>query len=263
MRIAKADLVPTEHNLRPACSSFAELEAACEAFRARVNARPHRITRRPPAEMLLEERERLHPLPAVPHTLCFGETRWVSWQSTISVGGALYWVPSELVDERVWARVEGCELVVVHADSPQGPRKVARHELTTPGRPRIVDARYPPRPAGALERRPRARSAEEAASLAIGEGAVAWLTKAAAVGARRVRRKMAEAVDLAKLHGADAVEAALRRAAAAERFGDGDPASILAHGLRAEVIERPGRAAQAASLQRATAAWRGFGAPRR
>lgn len=267
VRIAKADIVPTDHNLRPNYASFAELEAACEAFTARVNARPHRVTRRRPAEMLTEEREHLHPLPEVPHTLCFGETRRVSWQATVSVGGAIYSVPSALRDERVWVRTEGSELVVVHADSPAGPREVARHALTTPGSPRIDDAHYPPRPPGALERRPRARSAEEADFLEIGEGAAQWLTKAAAAGASRVRRKMAEAVDLAKLHGPEAVDEALRTAADAERFGDGDLASILAHRRSAEVIAFPRRPSdaperpEAQSLQGSTAAWRGFGAP--
>jgi hypothetical protein len=83
--------------------------------------------------MLAEERARLHPFPAVAHTVCFGQTRRVCRQSTISIGSAIYSVPSELVDERVWARVDGSELVVVHADSHDGPREVARHELTTPG----------------------------------------------------------------------------------------------------------------------------------
>jgi hypothetical protein len=59
----------------------------------------------------------------------------------------------------------------VQADSPEGPREVARHGLTTPGSPSIKDEHYPPRPAGALERRPRARSREEAAFLALGPGA--------------------------------------------------------------------------------------------
>src|SRR5579875_1625704 len=99
VKIARADLVPTDHNLRAAYGSFAELEAECERFCERVNAREHRVTRRPPVVML--------------------------------------------------------------ADSPEGPREVARHELTTPGRPSIKDEHYPPRPAGALEREPghgRARS---------------------------------------------------------------------------------------------------------
>jgi transposase len=259
VRIAKADLVPTDHNLRETYEDFAQLEAACDEFCDKVNVREHRVTRRPPAVMLLEERERLHRLPAVPHTVCFGETRKVGWQSTISVGSAVYSVPSRLVDERVWARVAGDELIVVHADGPDGPREVARHELTTPGRPSLCDEHYPPRPAGALDRKPRAGSAEEQAFLAIGPGAEAWLTRAAAAGATRVRRKMAEAVDLSKLHGAADVEHALKVCAEAGRFGDGDLAAILAH-QGADVIEFPARASEPQSLQRSTQAWEGFGA---
>lgn len=259
VRIAKADLVPTDHNLRAGYGSFAELEAACEAFCERVNAREHRVTARIPAEMLLEERERLHPLPASPHTLCFGETRKVSREATISVGRAIYSVPHELVGERVWARATEEQLIVVHADGERGPREVARHELTTPGRPRIADEHYPPRPPGALRRRPRPQSAEEAAFLQIGSGAERWLTVAAAAGARHLRRKTAEAVDLAKMHGAAEVDAALEAAAGAGRFGDGDLASILAHREGAEVIEMPRRHSEAATLQSSTAAWQGFG----
>jgi transposase len=258
VRIAKADLVPTEHNLRSAYEDFAALEAACDAFTERVNAREHRVTRRAPAVMLAEEQGRLHRLPPVPHTVCFGQTRKVSWQSTISVGGAIYSVPSSLVDERVWARADGSELIVVHADSAEGAREVARHGLTTPGRPSLRDEHYPPRPAGALERRPKAASADEQAFLAIGPGAQAWLIAAAAAGASRVRRKMAEAVDLAKLHGASDVEEALSSAAAAGRFGDADLAAILAH-QGAQVIEFPARASEEQSLQRSTRSWEGFG----
>ena len=68
VKIAKADLVPCEANLLPEYASFAELEAACAVFCAQVNHRPHRVTRRAPAEMLAEERTRLHPLPAYPYT---------------------------------------------------------------------------------------------------------------------------------------------------------------------------------------------------
>lgn len=259
VRIAKADLVPTDHNLRAGYGSFAELEAACDAFCERVNAREHRITGRAPAEMLAEEQGRLHPLPVSPHTLCFGETRKVSRESTISIGRAIYSVPHELVGERVWARASDEQLVVVHADGNDGPREVARHPLTTPGSPRISDKHYPPKPPGALGRRPRAASAEEAAFLAIGPGASRWLTKAAAVGATRVRRKMAQAVDLAKMHGAENVDEALEAAADVERFGDGDLASILAHRSSAEVIEFPRRHSEDATLQSSTAAWEGFG----
>ena len=258
VRVAKADLVPTDHNLRPEYGSFAELERACEEFMAEVNTRTHRATLEPPVLRLAEEHERLHPLPRLPHTVCFGETRKVNWQSLISVGGALYSVPHELIDERVWARTDGSELIVVHVDGHQGPKEVARHQLTTPGRPAVSDAHYPPRPAGALERRPRARSADERAFLAIGAAAETWLIRAGAAGAQRVRRKMAEAVDLSKLHGTEQVERALRTCADAGRFADGDLARILAHQQQTgELILFP--ASEARSLQRSTRSWEGFG----
>lgn len=109
VRIAKADLVPTEANLREAYSSFAELEAACAAFGERVNQRPHRATGRAPVEMLAEEASRLHVLPAAAVTSAFGETRRVGWDATISVGGVRYSVPHQLVDSRVWTRMTGDE----------------------------------------------------------------------------------------------------------------------------------------------------------
>ena len=261
VRIAKADLVPTDHNLRAAYASFAELEQACAVFCDRVNTREHRVTRRAPAVMLAEEQGRLHRLPPVAHTVCFGQTRKVSWQSTISVGGALYSVPSALAGERVWARDDGAELVIVHVDGPAGPVEVARHTLTTPGQPSIQDQHYPPRPAGALERKPRAQSADEQAFLQIGPGAERWLTLAAAAGTSRLRRKLAEAVDLAKLHDPGKVDYALAAAAAAGRFGDGDLAAILAHQQDGgKVIEFPARSAEQQSMQSSTAAWEGFGA---
>ena len=50
VRIAKADLVPTQANLRSGYNSFAELAEACEAFCTKVNTRVHRETARIPAE---------------------------------------------------------------------------------------------------------------------------------------------------------------------------------------------------------------------
>ena len=50
---------------------------------ADVNTRPHRSTMEAPVIRLAEEHDRLHRLPRLPHTLCFGETRKVNWQSPI------------------------------------------------------------------------------------------------------------------------------------------------------------------------------------
>ena len=259
VKVAKADLVPTDHNLREEYEDWQALEAACERFMAEVNTRAHRVTRQPPVMRLAEEHEHLHRVPRLPHTLCFGQTRKVDRQSTVSVGSAIYSVPHELIDERVWVRTDGQQLIIVHVDPVAGPREVARHQLTTPGRPSINDEHYPPRPAGALERKPRARSGEEREFLQIGEGAHQWLTRAAALGAQRIRRKMAEAVDLSKLHGPGQVSEALAICARSERFDDGDLASVIAHQQQATVIPLPRRASEDCSLQRSTRSWEGFG----
>jgi hypothetical protein len=86
-----------------------------------------------------------------------------------------------------------------------------------------------------------------------------WLTRAAAAGTVRLRRKVAEAVALAKLHGSGDVDEALAAAAAAGRFGEGDLAEVLAH-RGARVIEFPARVSEQQSLQRSTRSWEGFGA---
>jgi hypothetical protein len=258
VKIAKADLVPTDHNLRPGYADWAALERACEQFMADVNTRTHRATREAPVVLLAQEHEHMHRLPKLPHTLCFGQTRKVDRQATVSVGDAIYSVPHTLIGERVWVRVDGEQLVVVHVEH-DGPHEVARHQLTTPGRPSINDEHYPPRPAGALERRARGRSGEEREFLQIGDGAERWLKRAAGEGTSRIRRKMAEAVDLAKLHGAGPVNDALERCASYGRFADGDLARILAHQQTATVIALPTRASEDCSLQTSTRSWEGFG----
>src|SRR6195952_1929013 len=46
VKLAKADIVPKATNLLPEYASFAEVEAACQAFMDDVNNREHRATRR-------------------------------------------------------------------------------------------------------------------------------------------------------------------------------------------------------------------------
>ena len=107
--------------------------------------------------------------------------------------------PTGPVGAEVWARADGDELVVVAdlgalpllpawaGDGPAGLAEVARHRLSTPGNPRIHLAHYPgyPQQPDGSPHPPRvkAATAEEEAFLAIGAGAVAWLTEAAASGA--------------------------------------------------------------------------------
>ena len=120
VKLAKADLVPTDANLLGEYGSFAALEAACEAFCGQVNARPHRITRRAPAEMLAEERARLHPVPAAPFTAALGVTRRVDAMSLVTFEGGQYSVPHALAGQAVYVRRHGGQVVITCA-GPSGP----------------------------------------------------------------------------------------------------------------------------------------------
>jgi hypothetical protein len=112
VRIAKADLVPTDASLLDEYGRLVELEEACAALEREVNNWPHRVTRRPPAEMLLEERQRLHPLPAVPYTRAFGESRVVGQTTPMAMfQGGEYSAPWTLAGETVWVRMHGEEAV--------------------------------------------------------------------------------------------------------------------------------------------------------
>lgn len=257
VRIAKADLVPTTANLLEQYASFAALEAACGLFCGQVNARPHRATRRPPADMLAEERSRLHPVPAAAFTAALGVTRKVDGLSMISFEGGRYSVPHQLAGQPVWARRHGDDVVIVHAGDG-GPAEVARHQVTSPGSPSVQDAHYPPAPAGPAGRTPRARTSAETEFLAIGDGAGLWLAEAAATGASRVRAKMARAAQLARLHPAAEVDRALGQAAAAGRFGEHDLDTILAH--QAAAAAGPvTRASEDNTLAQGTSGWAGLG----
>jgi Mu transposase, C-terminal domain len=260
VRIAKADLVPTETNLRSGYGSFTELVAACEQWCQHVNARVHRETGAVPTDRLALERARLHPVPAEPHTAALGEQRLVNEDQTVRFGSVRYSTPPGHVDTRVWCRVVGDELAIV-AMTSTGTAEIARHALSTPGNPRIVDAHYPDHPGGNHPRppRPRPRSKAEADFLDIGEGAHAWLVEAAATGVTRVRAKMAHAVEFATIMGHEKVDQALGLAAAAGRFDEHDLGAILDHlatyGDPSDVV----RADEAHCAQPGTSSWGRFG----
>jgi len=273
VRIAKADLVPTEANLREQYTSFTELQLACEQFCAKVNARRHRETGRVPVEALVEERARLHMLPSTPHTMALGQTRQVGTDQTIRFGSVRYSTPPGLVDAEVWVRVAGSDLVIVAdldalpvrpawAGQRRGLVEVARHRTSTPGNPRIDLAHYPDHPqdpTGAPRPpRPRPRTQAETDFLALGEGATAWLTEAAATGTVRIRAKMAAAVELAALVGNDRVDEALGIAAAAGRFAEPDLATIIDHLAAGRASAELVRVDEDYSAQPGTSSWAGF-----
>lgn len=255
VKLAKADLVPTEHNLLDGYESWDQLQAACDAFMDTVNGRVHRATGERPADRLEIERSRLHRVPADPFTAAFGETRAVGWSSTFNHRGARYSVPHEWVDQRVWVRVEGDQLVVV-ATPASGPVQIARHRLVGPGQVSLDPAHYPHRRGDPLHREPNARTAAEAAFLAIGPGAAAWLIEAASVGTRGIEARMRDAVELTKVFDRDAVDRALGQAAVVCRFTIADLLSILTTPAPTTT-----RASEDHSLQPGTAAWRHIGTP--
>ena len=205
----------------------------------------------------------MHVLPDNPHILALGEERLVNSDQTISWHNVRYSTPDGHQGRRVWCRVSGEELVIV-ARTTTGLSEVARHGLSTPGNPRIVDEHYPHHPDGSMLRtpKPKPRTEAEIDFLMLGDGANAWLTEAAATGVARIRRKMGQAVELARVLGPDRVDRALTVAAAAGRFDDGDLVSILDHLDRGTDADESNVVAidEAHSAQPGTGPWRRLGA---
>jgi hypothetical protein len=260
VKIAKADLVPTDANLLGEYPTFAALAASCDSFGAQVNARPHAETRRPPAEMLAEERARMHVLPVEAFTAALGETRLVRDDRTIRWGPVRYSLPKCWIGHEVWCRVAGEELVVV-GRAPAGLVEIHRHALSTPGRPVILDEHYPDYPPGNGRKVRPSRPGDDAerAFSVLGDGTERWLREACATGVVRVRSKMARAVELAALVGAAPVDRALGMAVLAGRFDDGDLVSIVEHLGRHDAVADLACADEVYSAQPGTAAWGSFG----
>ena len=260
VKVAKADLVPTDTNLRSEYGSFAELESAGEEFMAQVNARVHRVTRRTPLEMLAEEATRLHRVPDEPHTVVFGLARKVPVNTPmVSFEHGQYSVPQHLLGEQVWVRSHGVgadEQVIVIHHGDRGPVEVARHRRATPGSPQICDDHFggpSTKQPGEYRVRPRNQAEEE--FLAIGDGARVWLHEACAAGTQKIRAKMDAAVTLAKVVGNGRVDWALGHTAVNGRFGHKDLASIL----NAHPPTTNRRAGESRSLAQGTSSWARIG----
>jgi len=260
VKIAKADLVPTTANLRPEYSSFAELADACFAWCERVNDRVHRETAASPIARLAIERAHLHALPADPHAMALGEERLVETDQTIRFGSVRYSTPDGHQGTKVWVRVVGEELVVT-ARTKAGLLEITRHQLSTPGNPRILDEHYAVTRCTGSPRPPkvRPRTAAEVAFLDLGEGAHRWLVEAAATGVVRIRTKMAKAMELAAAIGPEQVDEALGLAAIAGRFAEDDLPSILDHLSAAAPVGEVVRPDENHSAQPGTSAWEALG----
>ena len=149
MKLAKADLVPTDTNLLDAYASFAELEAACEAFCEQVNARVHRVTRRAPVEMLGRGTGPAAPGPGrAAHRRVRGDPAGPGQHPDGDLRGRPVLGPAPAAR----CRPCGCGSTAAAPASrsssctsaPSGPVEVARHDRATPGSPRIDDAHFPP-----------------------------------------------------------------------------------------------------------------------
>lgn len=241
VRIAKAELVPTEANLLADYSSFADLEAACEVFGDEVNHRAHRETGRAPAEVLADERPACTRCPLVAYVAAFGQTRRVCRDATISVGGCatrcrIGW----------WMRRCGCASTAMSSSSCSStvstaprrwpgiaspPRVVPRSATSTTRPARASPPNASPEPPAPTRKR-SSRSAR-----ARGSGC----SKPTSPGRTRVPSKLREALTLARLVGVEPVDRALGMAAAYGRFGDSDLACLLAHARDQAGRGAPGR----------------------
>ena len=260
VKLAKADIVPTDTNLLPQYATFAQVETACAEFVTDINSRVHRTTGRRPVEMLTQERPALHAVPDLPHTAALGVTRRVPDNTPmVTFEHCQYSLPATLLGQTVWIRHHaGTDEVVICALDDGGPVEVARHRRATPGSPAIDDSHFPEhRDKVPGDYRVRARTVSEQRFLALGPGAALWLTEAAALGTERMLQKMAHAVELSALAGRADVDWALGHAATHGRFATGDLDSILAaKGLDPTRLS----AGEDTSLAQGTRGWNLFGA---
>lgn len=253
VRVSKADLIPKEVNLLEDYRSLGDLQEACAAWMEKVNTRIHSVTKKAPSEQLSIERTMLHAVPEAPYTLAFGESRSVSWSSTIKYKGAEYSVPHHLAGTKLWVRTDGSKVIVTSADpkDPGNASVVACHPLLSSGGRSISDEHYPKRPSAPHDRPPRATSAHEKTFLDLGHGATRWLVEAAAAGTGKMRLKMANAVELSFIYGPDEVDEALGLCAMTHRFSQQDLISMLERPKTTTIMHMT----HPRSLQRGTKAW--------
>ncbi|MFF3128733.1 hypothetical protein ACFVRD_42265 [Streptomyces sp. NPDC057908] len=261
VRIAKADLVPTEANQLPAYDTFAELADVCRIWCDRVNARRHRATGQIPADRLDIKRTTLHVLPVEPLALALGEERVVGSDRTVSFNSVRYSTPPGYTGARVWCRVVGEELSITARTKSGDLSEIWRHQLSTPGVPQIIDAHYTDHPDGRSVHQPQAAAALGGGGRVRGHrpGSRALTEGGRTRRGARIRAKMAHAVELAAVLGSDRVDQASGLAAAAGHFTEDDLVSILEHIAASRPARQVVRADEAHSVQNGTIAWQALG----
>lgn len=259
VKIAKADLAPTWRT----CAVTTPASLSC-APRRPCGATPstpgrNRRTRRPPIDMLAEERARLHPVPTDPYVAALGETRVVTRESVISLGETRYSVPHQLIDQTVFVRVDGDEVIIAPRAATASPRSPATGHRRPANRNSPTSTTRPGGPHGSSTSAEATHSrgsgvprAAAGRSGVAGQGRGGWHREGPGedgLGGRVRRRPRQQEVD-----------AALAVAAGAGRFAEADLASVLRHRRRTGA---PARVvvpiAEGHSLQPGTSRWQEVG----
>ena len=255
VRIAKADLVPTEANLRPEYSSWNELVVACEEFMRR-GERPGAPGH--PADAERDAGRRGHPPPPSarrglhrrlrrdPSRVVVGHhqlrRRAVLGAAHLGRLGGVGSHRGRRAGRHACGRTRGERSGPPHSCRPLViPRSTTR--TIRPGHPERSNAspRRPTKPNGP--------------SWPWATGPTCGWSKPGRPARHASRSRWPNAVSLARLHGNEAVDVALGQAALYGRFAEGDLASFIAaqpHGDHHSASEDH-------SLQGGTSAWKGFG----
>jgi hypothetical protein len=197
VKIAKAGLVPKEANLREGLRLVRRLRGGVRGV-LRTGQQPHPSDH--PAGTGGDAGRGAGPAASAAGRSAHSRvrvTRTVAVNTPmVSFEGGQYSVLHPLLGETVWVRSHdvgvGEQVITVHV-SATGPVDVAQHARATPGSPELADAHFPPALVDALQRAPKARTADEVGFLALGDGVRSRLTEAAAAGAGRMRLTMAAA----------------------------------------------------------------------
>ena len=261
VKLAKADIVPTETNLLPQYATFAERRSSMLGVRHRDQCprAPHHGS--PP---------RRDAQPGTPRTARGARPAAHRRTGRDPPGprqhpdGHLRTLPILRYQQHYWAKPCGSVITTAPTKSSSAPsttaarskwRGTAAPPRAAPPSTTVISPSHRDKVPG--DYRIRARTVSEQTFLALGPGAAVWLKEAAAVGTERILQKMAHAVELSALGGRADVDWALGHAAVHGRFATGDLDSILA----AKGLDPTRRGAgEDTSLAQGTSGWNLFGA---